>query len=277
MKILIVGAGRFGSIITELMLNDGHEVIVVDENENTIENINNTLDVLAICGNGAEYNVLDDIGMKDTDVCIACTASDEINLLVSCLAKKMGAKHTVARFRSQIPGTKGFQFVKEQLGLDLVISPDYLTAVDAFNLIMEKKAKDILILGATRIATYLTNMLLAKRLRVTIIDRDENRCNLLADKVNDNAVILNNDETKHQTLIDAGLAETDALVALTSMDEENILTSLFATEYNIPTIITKIDKASYTEIVQNLSLENVIAPRTSTALMILDYVRELRK
>lgn len=277
MKIVIIGAGRFGSIITELMLNEGHEVVVVDDNENTIENINNTLDVLAICGNGADYNLLDDIGMKDTDVCIACTASDEINLLVSCLAKKMGAKHTVARFRSQIPGTKGFQFVKDQLELDLIVSPEYLTAQDAYGLLTSHKAKNVIILGATRIATYLANMLLSSHAKVTIIDKNETRCNLLADQISEDAIILNNDETKQQTLIDAGLASADALVSLTSMDEENILTSLFAVDCEVPTIITKIDKSSYTEIVQNLNLENVIAPRTSTALMILDYVRELRK
>ena len=277
MKIVIVGCGSFGSDITELLLEDGHEIVVVDSNEENIENMNNTLDVLAIHGNGADYNVLNDIGMKDTDVCIACTASDEVNLLVSVLSRKMGAKHTIARFRSQIPGSKGFQFVKEQIDIDLVVSPEYQTALDAFKIINGNDCKSAILIGATRIATFLTRLLVAKGVSVQIIDNNEERCNDISEKIPSAAVVINDDETKHSTLLDAGIKTSDAFVSVTAMDEENILTSLYAKDCGVPTVVTKLSKSAYSDIVNNLKLEYVVSPRTSTALMIVDFVRGLSK
>lgn len=277
MKIVIIGCGRFGSTITDLMLEQGHDVVVVDSNDTKVEKINNTRDVLVKCGNGADFNLLDEIGMKDTDVFVACTASDEINMLASFLAKAMGAKHTITRALTHIPGSKATKFVQEQFKLDLFITPDYLTAKDAYKILDANHVKSVLILGATRVGTHLTRILMEKGVDVTIVDRDSLRCDNLDMAIDGSPVIINNDESNHQILFNAGLKETDAVISATPMDEENILISLFAADCNVPLIITKIENSSYTNIVKDLTLEHVIAPRISTANIVLDYVRSLEK
>lgn len=277
MKIVIVGCGRFGSIITDLMLSQGHDVVVVDSNETKIENVNNTRDVLAICGNGSDYNLLDEIGMKDTDVFVACTASDEINLLASKLSKAMGAKHTITRVLTHRPGSKATKFIKDTFSLELVISPDYLTAKDAYKILTKHAVKSAIIIGATRAGTHLTQLLVDSGVAVKVIDSDPRRCEHLHEVVSGSPIIINSDESSHQVLLDAGITTVDAVVTATPMDAENILVSMYASDCKVPLIITKIDNASYTNIVNDLTLEHVISPRISTANIVLDYVKGLEK
>ena len=277
MKIVIIGCGRFGSIITDLMLSQGHDVVVVDSSDSKIENVNNTRDVLAICGNGSDYYILDEIGMKDTDVFVACTASDEINLLSSTMAKAMGAKHTIARVLRHHPRGKATRFILENFDIDMLISPDYLTAMDAYKILNEHRVQNVMILGATRLGIQLTHILTENGINVSVIDRDPNRCNNLNNFVPGNYMLLNSDESDHQVLFDAGLKDMDAVVTATPMDAENILISLFATDCKVPLVVTKIENSSFTNIVNELTLEHVVAPRLSTAKIVLDYVKGLEK
>lgn len=277
MKILVIGCGRFGSAIIENMLSEGHDVVVVDASTNNIENINNTLDVLAICGNGADYKVLEEVGMKSVDVCVSCTASDEINILSCIMAKQMGARHTIVTIRNQSPDRAFVSFLREKLNIDLVISPNYRTAQAAHKILKSKGVNKVIILGATAIAKYLTRMLVEDGINVKIMDRSEEKCREISEAFPNDVLVLNSDGAQTASLLEAGLESTDALVAMTTMDEENIMTSLFAIEHKVPTIITKIEKTSYTEIVHNLDLKHVVAPRTSTVHIVVDYVRGLKK
>ena len=277
MKIVLVGCGKFGIELTQLLLEEGHDVTVIDSNEATIERVSSTLDVLAVCGSGADYNVLDEVDTDKADVCIACTANDEVNMLVSCLARQMGTKYTVARLRGLIPGTKAYEFIKKELRLNLVVSPDYQTAQDIFKMLTAKQVNKVMILGATRIAVYLSSMLDEANVEVTVLDRDEKRCTYLCNNVSSEVTVINDQHTNHKALQNAELSHMDALVTLSTMDEENILTSLYATECKVPTVVTKIEKASYTNIVQDLGLVDVFSPRTSSSKMILDYVRRIKK
>ncbi len=277
MKIVVIGCGRFGSIISDLMLSQGHDVVVVDTSESKIENINNTRDVLAICGNGSDYYLLDEIGMKDTDVFVACTASDEINILSSTLAKSMGAKHAITRVLAHVTGSKATKFIMDKFDIDLIISPDYLTAYDAFKILNEHLVKNVIVIGATRVGVQLTQILVNNGINVSVIDRDANRCDHLTEVVTGSPIVINSDESNHQVLFDAGFNKVDAVVTATPMDEENILVSLFAVDSKVPLVITKIENSSFTNIVKDLKLEHVIAPRTSTANIVLDYVKGLEK
>ena len=277
MKIVIVGCGRYGSIITDLMISQGHDVVIVDSSEERIENINNTRDVLAICGNGSDYNLLDEIGMKDTDVFVACTASDEINLLSCTLSKAMGAKHTIARTLVHTPDVKATKFVQDAFNVDLIISPDYLTAKDAYSILKEHDSKTVMVLGATRLGTQLTQIMINNGINVTVIDRDPNRCEHLSDVIEGSPIVINSEESNHEVLFDAGFNSVDAVVAVTPMDAENILLSMYAADCKVPVIVTKVEYASYTNIVEDLALENVISPRKSTAAIVMDYVRGLEK
>ena len=277
MNIVLVGCGKFGSTIARLLSEDGHNLTIIESDRHNLDKLGKLKTARTICGNASDFDVLESANVASADICITCTASDETNLLVSHLSKQMGATYTIARLRDLVPGTEAYDFIKKEMQIDLIVSPEYQTAQDTFKFLTGKQIKTAMLLGATRIAIHLSQMLLSANVRVTVIDRDEDRCNNLCDIVPSGIVIINDKETDKEILLQSGITETDALVSLTPMDEENILTSLFAMECKVPNIITKIDKANYTDIVHNLNLENVVAPRTSTSKTIIECVRRLAK
>lgn len=277
MNIVLVGCGKFGSTIARLLSEDGHNLTIIESDRHNLDKLGKLKTAGTICGNASDFDVLESANVASADICITCTASDETNLLVSHLSKQMGATYTIARLRDLVPGTEAYDFIKKEMQIDLIVSPEYQTAQDTFKFLTGKQIKTAMLLGATRIAIHLSQMLLSANVRVTVIDRDEDRCNNLCDIVPSGIVIINDKETDKEILLQSGITETDALVSLTPMDEENILTSLFAMECKVPNIITKIDKANYTDIVHNLNLENVVAPRTSTSKTIIECVRRLAK
>lgn len=277
MNIVLVGCGKFGSTIARLLSEDGHNLTIIESDRHNLDKLGKLKTARTICGNASDFDVLESANVASADICITCTASDETNLLVSHLSKQMGAAYTIARLRDLVPGTEAYDFIKKEMQIDLIVSPEYQTARDTFKFLTGKQIKTAMLLGATRIAIHLSQMLLSANVRVTVIDRDDDRCNNLCDIVPSGIVIINDKETDKEILLQSGITETDALVSLTPMDEENILTSLFAMECKVPNIITKIDKANYTDIVHNLNLENVVAPRTSTSKTIIECVRRLAK
>ena len=97
MKIIIVGLGKVGYAIAQQMVGEEHDLILVDESAAVIEHADATLDAMCVEGNGACASVLLRAGVRDADLVIAATADDEVNLVCSLMAKKLGAKHTVAR------------------------------------------------------------------------------------------------------------------------------------------------------------------------------------
>ena len=101
MKIIIVGAGKVGSALTQQLSADGHNVTVVDQDPRLIENIINIYDVMGVCGNGAVYSVQKEAEVERAELLIATTSSDELNILACLVARKLGAKHTIARIRNQ--------------------------------------------------------------------------------------------------------------------------------------------------------------------------------
>ena len=93
MRIIIVGAGKMGIALAENLINEGHNVTVIDNNENIVERGENTLDALFIHGNGVRVDVLKEAGVENADIVIAAAAGDEINMLVCLTAKKLGAQY----------------------------------------------------------------------------------------------------------------------------------------------------------------------------------------
>ena len=99
MRIVIVGAGKLGYSIAELLSNEEFDVVLVDQDEVRLEAAKNTLDVLTITANGASPITMNDPDIRAADILIAVTASDEVNMVACILAKKHGITHTVARIR----------------------------------------------------------------------------------------------------------------------------------------------------------------------------------
>ena len=134
MKIILIGGGKVGSSIVSQMVNEGHDIVVVDNKKSIIDQISDNLDVMTLCGNGAEPNILREAGVQEADLVIACTAEDELNALCCTFAKKLGCKNTIARIRSPQYANQIYYF-KEDFGLSMTINPELSAAREIFSLL----------------------------------------------------------------------------------------------------------------------------------------------
>lgn len=114
MKVMIVGAGKLGYKLAELMINEDIEVTLIDKNTKTIEKINDHLDVLTVNANGLELETLKELDIKTYDLLLAATGSDESNVIICSVAKKLGCKKTIARVRNP-EYIHQFDFIKTQM------------------------------------------------------------------------------------------------------------------------------------------------------------------
>ena len=127
MQIIIIGCGNVGGTLAERLSKEGHNIAVIDTNKDAIAAVTTTSDVLGIVGNGASLSVLLDAGMREADLLIAVTGSDELNLLCCLIAKKAGKCHTIVRVSNPLY-SKEASFIKSELGLSLTVNPQLAAA-----------------------------------------------------------------------------------------------------------------------------------------------------
>ncbi|MBR7146997.1 MAG: Trk system potassium transporter TrkA [Oscillospiraceae bacterium] len=127
MKIILIGLGKIGYAIASQMVGEAHDLTIVDKNAAALERAGNMLDAMCVEGNGAAASVLLSAGVREADVVISVTADDEVNLVCALMAKKLGAKHTVARVRNP-EYFRDADILRREIGLDVIINPDYATA-----------------------------------------------------------------------------------------------------------------------------------------------------
>lgn len=129
MQIIIVGCGNVGCTLAEQLSKENHNITVIDEREDKVQKVTNSCDVMGIVGNGASFEVQADAGINDADLLIAVTGSDELNLLCCLIAKKAGGCHTIARVSNPVYNRE-VGFIKEELGLSMIINPKYAAAME---------------------------------------------------------------------------------------------------------------------------------------------------
>jgi len=135
MKIIIAGCGKIGSTIVENLVYEGHDIVAVDNDPAVIEQITNIYDVMGLCGNGVDSDILEEAVISDAELFVSVAGSDEFNMLSCFLARKMGAKNTIARIRTPEYNDKSLGFMKHQLELSMAINPERLAAHEIFNVI----------------------------------------------------------------------------------------------------------------------------------------------
>ena len=361
MNIIIVGGGKVGIALTELLAGEGHNITVIDTAPKLIENIANDLDVIGYCGNGASFPVQSEAGVSRCDVFIAVTGSDELNIMSCLVAEKMGAKHSVARVRNPEYSLQ-VDLMHNQLGIDLVINPDFEAAneisrmieypaaskvetfakgrvelaeitVDEqsvlnglalydvkkavhssllicavqrgeeviipsgnfvikegdvlhftapkielakiFNILglRKKKIKSILIIGGSRISYYLAKYLLNAGKKVRIIEADPQRATELESAL-DKASIICADGSDTDILDECGLESIDATIALTDIDEENMIVSMYAANHNVRKTVCKVTRPALVKMLPAVTKNcSVVYPQDITASIILRYIR----
>ena len=364
MKILIVGCGKIGSTLLSTLLSEGHDIVAIDTNPAVITDLTNIHDVMGICGNGVDSDILVEAGVKDADLFIAVTNSDEFNMLSCFLAKKLGASYTIARIRTPEYNDNSLSFMKAQLELSLSINPEYLAAQVLFNVLktpsavkietfsrryfemvelrlkpdsvfdgiklselrekynakvliccvkrgenmfipdgnfvlrsndmigitathteihkffkaaglLQKQARNVMLLGGSRTAVYLAEMLLSIGCNVKIIEKDRKKAKELCEAL-PGAVIIHGDGAQQEILVEEGIKDLDAFVALTGTDEENILISIFAQSQGVPKAISKVNHEELAIMAEKLGLETVVSPKKMISDQLASYARALQ-
>lgn len=123
LNIIIVGCGKVGITLIEQLTREGHDITLIDKNAQKIQEITNLYDIMGMVGNGASYGVQIDAGIKNADLIIAVTESDELNLLCCTVAKQVGNCAAIARVRTP-DYSKESGYLREKLGLAMIINPE---------------------------------------------------------------------------------------------------------------------------------------------------------
>ena len=364
MKVIIVGCGKVGRAIINSMVEDNHDVTAIDNSSEVITNITNTYDVMAVCGSATSREMLLSAGVNKADLFIAVTESDEVNMLACFLARRMGAKHTVARIRETEYNEDGLDYLIKELDLSMALNPERLTAEVLFDQLklpsavnvdnfagkklqmleliikegsplnkaslmdvrrkcsvqfvacavqredevhiptgtfvleegdrvafmvkrsdthkflknidaVQKQGRDVMVLGGSTTSYYLAKLLASNGFFVKILERDGERCAELADILPNGVSLIQGDGMNHDLLWEEGIKSTDAFVALTGTDEENILISFYATSQQVPKVIAKVNQAALADLAENLGLDSVISPRKLVADVLQRYARAL--
>lgn len=138
-----------------------------------------------------------------------------------------------------------------------------------------RPVKNALIVGGGAIAFYLSQELLENKVRFRIVERDSARCMQLAEELPE-AQILNEDGSNRDFLLSEGLGSAEAFVALTNIDEENVLLTLFAKKHSKGKLVTKINRLEFDDIISGLELGSIVYPKYMTCDYIVQYVRALQ-
>ncbi len=362
MRIVVIGDGKIGFTVTQALVREGHDLVVIDNQSAALRQTENSLDVQVLEGNGASASVQRQAGVGEADLMIAVTEADETNLLCCMIARQLGCKNTIARIRSP-EYNEDVYLLKEGLGLSMVVNPERSTAKQISSLLQypsflkrEKFAKgraeivemlvpaggrldgmvlsdlykllrvhvlvcavernnnvyipdgrfvlnagdhiyvtaatedllsllkstgyetprvrSVLMIGGSRIAVYLTQFLIQNGINVKIIESDLERCDTLSDML-PKAEVINADGTSFSVLRQEGIEEMDAVIALTNIDEQNIIACMYAHRIQVPKVVCKMNRTEYASILSEEIRESVITPRILTSNDILRYVRAM--
>lgn len=142
MDIVIIGAGKLGTGLASNLSNEEHNITVVDYSTTKVEAIVDKYDVQGVAGSGTHIDVLRQAQVPDADLVIATTHSDENNILVCLMAKKLGAKYTIARVRNPEYNAQ-FEFMRNDLGISLMINPDFMAALEIGRIVQFPEANNV--------------------------------------------------------------------------------------------------------------------------------------
>ena len=364
LSIVIVGCGKVGVTLVEQLSREGHDITVIDKDPALVEYINGTYDVMGVVGNGATYSVQKEAGIENTDLIIAVTESDELNLLCCTVAKRVAGCAAIARVRNP-DYSQDVGYLRERLGLAMIFNPELECGREAARMLSlptalevasfahgqaelvtfkipknnkldgmklwdmsksipadietnvvicavergdqvhipsgnfqlqcgdevcfvstrkiarkflrsigfkTRQVRSTMIIGGGRSSYYLAQELLAMGIEVKIIEKRRERCEELSELLPD-ANIINGDGTSEDLLREEGIEYAESVVALTGIDEENILLTLHARNVSNAKVITKINRINFRNAINTLDLGSVLYPRYITSEAIVAYVR----
>ena len=362
MKIVIIGLGTIGKTILKKLSREGHTITIIDENKDKIEALIGKYDVAGVVGNGACLDIQREARVKDADLAIVLTNSDELNVFACLVAKKIGVKNTIARVRNP-DYRKQIMEMKDALGISMIVNPEKDTATEIFNLInlpsiaqvehfangrvllveivaeagcaligetlislgkklntkvlicavhrgqdviiptgnftieqgdrihltsdaqslrdflaeinlVKSPLKNIMIVGGSKIGYYLADELSKKKYKIKLIESNRAIAEELADEL-PRVTVVHGNGAQHDLLLEEGIEAMDAFVALTDIDEENMIVSMFANKVKVKKTITQIKSDELYGMLGELGIDNNVSPKNIVANRIISYIRAL--
>ncbi len=135
MKIIVFGCGKIGTTIIERLSGEGHDLVAIDKNPEVLEHVCNRYDIIGFCSGGVDSEAMIEAGVPKSQLFVAATESDDLNMLSCFLARKMGAEHTIARVRNPEYNDESLGFMKQHLDLSATLNPELLTAHEIYNIL----------------------------------------------------------------------------------------------------------------------------------------------
>lgn len=142
MKVIVVGVGKVGRNILQCLVEESHDIVVVDQNAEAVQTVVDRYDVMGLCGNGCIAENLKEAGADTADLVISVTPSDEQNVLCCLIAKSLGAKNTIARVRDPEYNQQS-AFMRDKLGIGRLVNPDKALAEEITRLLRFPSAEKI--------------------------------------------------------------------------------------------------------------------------------------
>lgn len=150
MNIIVIGIGKVGYTVAEQLTQEGHDVTIIDTDDSVINDTLQDIDVIGIIGSGSTSKTLKHAGVEECDMVIALTGSDEVNILCCLIAKKLGAKNTIARVRN--PQYSGdLHIIKDSLGLTMAVNPEREAAAEFLRTLEFPTARNVSIFGQGKV------------------------------------------------------------------------------------------------------------------------------
>ena len=360
MKIVIIGDGKVGHKLAVQLSEENYDITLIDQNEGKLKEALNEMDIFCITGNGADAEIMKQADVPRADLVIACASTDEMNMLSCLIARRLGAKHTLARVRNPIY-YRQIVMLKEDLQLSMALNPELAASNEILRILLfpeankvetfmkgrvelveyalgsdqpltdlslaevyrkfqikilvcavkrgkevyipdgnfvlregdrihiaaghqdlktffkslgrkNAKVKKVIICGGGHVCFYLAAQLLKVGMQVKIIERNEKRCEELCELL-PKATILHGNAADHDLLLEEGIGDADAFVALTGMDEENIIMAFFAKTIGVPKIIAKVNEDMRAQMIEGLGIDSIVSAKSATADEIMGYVR----
>ncbi len=362
MRIIVIGAGEAGFDVARMLAHE-HDVIVVDEDPDVIQEVQERLDVMAIHGNGTSAAVLAEAGVRKADMLVALTAVDEVNLIACMMADRLGVPTTVARVRSSELSEGRPVIQAKDFGIDLLIHPEESAAAEVTRLIRRASATDVLtfcderihlvgmridadsaaigrtlqeiarqdasltyrvmgivrgvrtilprgdeklrkddqifilmrpnlvpkvarlmgksdrridhvmVLGGTQIGARVAQQLSGEReMHIKLIEPNRATAERLAADLR-NVLVINGDATDIDLLIQEGLGEMDAFVAVTQDEESNLVFCLMAKHLGVRKTVALLSKPAYIPISQSIGLDAAVNKKLAVSREVLRFLR----
>lgn len=142
LNIIIVGCGKVGTTLIEQLSKEGHDITIIDQNAQKVQEIASLYDIMGLAGNGASYSVQMEAGIAEADLIIAVTNSDELNLLCCTVAKQVGNCAAIARVRTPAYSSES-NYLREALGLAMIINPELEASKEAARILYLPTALEV--------------------------------------------------------------------------------------------------------------------------------------